>query len=58
MSTVAVTNGLYLVEGIQLRERKFTPRWFGRFVIWLFFHRLDTSTQIRISGVSSGGVKP
>ena len=49
---MSVSNGSYLLLGMQLEPRKFVPRWFGDFVIWLFFHRLDTETEIEISGLS------
>lgn len=47
--SVTVQNGNYLVQGIQLRERKLVPKWLGRFITWIFFHRLDTQTQVTIS---------
>ena len=53
-ATLNVTNGNYLVQGIQLRRRKFVPSWLGDFVLWLFFHRQDTQTEITISGLRDG----
>jgi len=51
-TTIAVSNGTYLVEGIQLRPRKFVPKRFGDFILWLFFHRLDTQQTLVIKGLS------
>jgi hypothetical protein len=48
--TMTVTNGDYLVKGIQLSERLLTPKWFGRLIIWIFFHRLDTQNIVTLSG--------
>lgn len=49
---LTVANGNYLVQGIQLRNRKLIPKWLGDFVLWLFFHRLDTATKVTLSGFS------
>lgn len=54
--TLTVSNGDYLVDGIQLRERKLVPRWLGNLILWLFFHRTDTRTSITISGLTTGGL--
>jgi hypothetical protein len=48
--TITPVNGNWLCDGIQLRPRKFVPRWFGDLLLWIFFHRLDTSTQVILSG--------
>jgi hypothetical protein len=48
--TLTVPNGNYLLTGIQLRNRKLVPKWLGRVILWMFFHRLDSSTTITISG--------
>lgn len=50
--TLSVSNGPYLLEGIQLRERLLTPKWFGRFALWVLFHRTDTRTEIVITGLT------
>lgn len=52
MDTVSVTNGSYLLKGIQVEPRKFIPCFLGNFVLWLFFRRLDTLTRISIEGLS------
>ena len=44
-------NGNYLVKGIQLRNRKLVPTWIGDFLLWVFFHRTDTSTSVTLSGL-------
>ena len=54
--TLTVVNGQYLVEGIQLRPRFLVPAWFGNCVLWLFFHRLDTKTEVVITNNSSARV--
>jgi hypothetical protein len=51
-STVTVSNGMYLVEGIQLRNRALVPKWLGDAILWAFFHRRDTSTQVTITGLA------
>jgi len=51
-TTIAVSNGAYLVEGIQLRPRKFIPQRIGDLILWLFFHRLDTRQTVVIKGLS------
>ena len=48
--TITTANGNYLCQGIQLKPRKLVPRRLGDFILWLFFHRTDTTTQITISG--------
>ena len=48
--TITTANGNWLCQGIQLRERLLVPRWLGRFILWLFFHRTDTATQVTLSG--------
>ena len=55
---LTVTNGQYLVQGIQLRTRALVPEWLGNSILWLFFHRLDTSTQITISGLAGSKAGP
>lgn len=49
---ITTLNGYYLVQGIQLKERLLTPKWFGRLIIWLFFHRLDTQNEVTLTGFS------
>jgi hypothetical protein len=48
--TLTVPNGQYLLQGIQLRNRKLVPKWLGNLILWMFFHRLDSQTTITISG--------
>jgi len=48
--TVSALDGTYLVEGIQLKRRKLVPRWLGDFILWTFFHRLDTVRYVTIKG--------
>ena len=48
--TVTTVNGNWLCDGIQLKPRKLVPKKFGDFILWVFFHRTDTSTQVTISG--------
>lgn len=48
--TLTTSQGNFLVNGIQLRERKFVPKQLGRLVLWLFFHRTDSATQITLTG--------
>jgi hypothetical protein len=50
--TIGVTNGHFLVPGIQLRRRRLVPKWFGDFVLWVFFHREDSKNSITIMGLS------
>jgi hypothetical protein len=52
VTILSVSNGIFLVPGIQLRARKLVPQWLGDFILWLFFHRLDTYNKIEISGLS------
>jgi len=52
MPTLTVTNGSYLVEGIQLTPRRFIAKRVGDFILWLFFHRLDSTTTIKITGLA------
>jgi hypothetical protein len=52
ITTLTTANGNHLVQGIQLRERALVPKWFGRFVLWMFFHRTDTANTITITGLS------
>ena len=56
MSTVSVNtaNGRWLVQGIQLKNRRFVPKWLGDLVLWAFFHRTDTKTSVTLSGFSGG----
>ena len=51
-NAMKVASTIGLVEGIQLRERLLVPKWLGRLIIWMFFHRVDTCTQIEITGLS------
>lgn len=55
--TVTVVNGHYLVEGIQLRPRFLIPKRLGDFILWLLFHRVDTRTEVVLSGLTDGGGK-
>jgi len=50
-ATIGVTNGQYLVPGIQLRRRWLVPKWLGDFVLFLFFHREDSTNSITIMGL-------
>jgi hypothetical protein len=51
--TITTSSGQHmLLQGIQLRERKLVPKQLGRLVLWLFFHRTDSSTQVTLSGFS------
>lgn len=47
--TLTISNGHYLVKGIQLKPRSLVPKRLGDFVLWLFFHQLDTKTEVVIS---------
>ena len=47
--TVTTANGDWLCQGIQLEPRKFVPRWFGNFILWLLFHRTDSVTKLTLS---------
>lgn len=57
-ATITTANGHWLCEGIQLRERKLVSKTVGRFILWLFFHRTDTVTQVELSGFSGSPVDP
>jgi hypothetical protein len=49
--TITTSSGQHmLLQGIQLRERKLVPKQLGRLVLWLFFHRTDSATQVTLSG--------
>lgn len=52
--TLAVANGNYLLQGIQLKRRSLVPTWLGNLLLWAFFHRTDTVTEISITGLSTG----
>jgi hypothetical protein len=54
VTTLTTASQNYLVEGIQLRERVLIPAFLGRFILWAFFHRTDTATQITLSGFANG----
>lgn len=51
--TMRAENGDYLVLGIQLKPRALCPRWLGNLILWMFFHRTDTSTHINITGLAN-----
>jgi hypothetical protein len=53
--TITTSTPGYFCDGIQLRPRKLVPKFLGDFVLWLFFHRLDTSTRVVLSGFTEGG---
>jgi hypothetical protein len=42
-----------MLEGIQLKARKLVPEWLGNFILCLFFHRTNTSTQVTLTGFSN-----
>ena len=50
--TITTTNASYICLGIQLKPRKLVPVWIGDFILWLFFHRTDTATQVTLTGLS------
>lgn len=52
--TFAVADGNYLVQGVQLRRRLLVPTWLGNLLLWAFFHRTDTATEITVTGLSTG----
>lgn len=55
--TITVSQPSYLVQGIQLKERYLVPKWLGNLILWLFFHRQDTATQITLTDWTRGGGK-
>lgn len=52
--TAATTNGVWLVDGVQLTPRKFVHRRIGDFILWLFFHRTNTRNTVKLSGFLGG----
>jgi hypothetical protein len=47
---ITTSNGNWLVKGIQMRNRRFIPKFLGDFIFWLFFVRTDTYREITLSG--------
>jgi hypothetical protein len=52
-ATLTSSSTVWMLEGIQLKARKLVPEWLGNFILCLFFHRTNTSTQVTLTGFSN-----